>query len=168
MSEIIKYGLAVLVYLFFQVFLFNDLVLFHVATPFVFLLFLFTLPIHTPVPLQYVIAFATGMLVDMLGTPQAIGLHAFACVLAIGGRSQLLSIIGTSQSRNAQDLDLRSQNSTWYISFLLPLIFIHHLAYFFLEDFTFQYFFHTLLKVISSTIYTFIICYLLTHLFYKK
>ncbi|MEM7369096.1 MAG: hypothetical protein AAF587_10895 [Bacteroidota bacterium] len=168
MSEILKYGVAFLIYLFFQVFLFTDLVLFQLATPFIFLLFLFMLPVDTPIPLQYVIAFVLGLLVDVLTTPQAIGLHAFSCLLAVGARSRLLPIIGTSQMRHVQELDLKSQNSTWYITFLLPLIFIHHLAYFFLEDFTFQYFFHTLLKVISSTIYTFIICYLLTHLFYKK
>ena len=168
MNDLIKYGLAGMLYLFFQLFLFNDLLLGGLATPFVFLLFLFMLPVATPMALQLILAFVLGLLVDLVSGPQAVGLHAFSCVLAIGSRSLLLNFITPTQVRSVNDINLSGQSSLWYLSLLLPLILVHHLAYFFLEDFSFRFFFSTLSKVLASSCYTFAISFILVHLFYRK
>mgnify|MGYP006266855573 CR=1 FL=1 len=168
MSDVIKYGLAGIGYLLLQVLLFNQLVLFQVATPFVFLLFLFTLPLDLSKTVLYLLAFGMGLLVDVLSESSATGLHAFACVLAVGARGFVLHAITSSNVRSGSDISIRNQNTIWLSSLLLPLIFIHHLTYFYLEALSVQHFFYTLLKVVSSTCYTFAIAILGAYLFYKR
>ncbi|MEM7656242.1 MAG: hypothetical protein AAF399_08960 [Bacteroidota bacterium] len=168
MTDLIKYGLAGILILFFQLFLFNDLELFGIATPFVFLTFLIMLPVNSPFPLQLALAFVIGLVMDLAAGPPALGLHAFSCVLLIGARHLLLPLITPTQVRSVEDIQMGNQTFIWYIGLFLPLIFLHHLAYFFLEDFSFRFFFSTFWKVISSTIYTFLVSMLLVQLFYRK
>lgn len=168
MSEIFRYVLASLIYLLLQVFLFNHLSLFQVATPFVFVLFLFTLPLDLNRTALYLLSFGVGLAVDVLSEGSATGLHAFACTLAISLRPSIINAISSSNVRSSTDISIRNQNTLWLTSLLLPLIFTHHLAYFYLEAMSLEHFFYTFLKVISSTIYTFSIAILLAYLFYKR
>jgi hypothetical protein len=168
MSDLIKYTLSLLVYLFLQVFLFNQLTIFQVATPFVFLLFLFTLPFDLSKTALYLLTFGVGLLVDVLSESSATGLHAFSGLLAISLRELVFNAITSSNVRSGSEISIRNQNTIWLVSLLLPLIFVHHLVYFYLEAMSFQHFFYTLLKVISSTAYTFSISLLIAYLFYKR
>ncbi|MEM9987511.1 MAG: hypothetical protein AAF804_20655 [Bacteroidota bacterium] len=168
MNEVLKYSVSWLIYLFFQVFLFNYLVLFQVATPFVFLLFVLTLPFDLPKYILYPLAFFMGLCVDIFSENLATGLHAFSALLVIGLRPYLLSLIASSNVRNVTEISFASQTNIWVASFLFPLIFIHHLAYFLLEAMTFSNFLYTLWKVVASSIYTFLWTFLLAFIFYKR
>ncbi|MFK7921433.1 MAG: hypothetical protein AB8H47_05725 [Bacteroidia bacterium] len=168
MSQILRYILAFLVYLVLQVGLFNHLGMFDVAMPFVFLLFLFSLPFDWPVPLVLLIAFATGFCVDALSTSTASGLHAFAGVFALGARQRVAALASGSNIRSISELNLRDQSAIWFVIYLLSLTFLHNLAYFFLEVLSFQDFFRTLVKIGASTLYTFLLCFALSFIFYKR
>jgi hypothetical protein len=160
--------MAGLLYLFFQFFLFNQLTLFRVAVPFVFLLFLFTLPFTLPTPALYLIAFMTGLVMDLFGETETVGLHAFSCLLAISLRGTVAELVTSSSYRGRAEISFRNQPLIWYVSILAPLILVHHLFYFFLEAFTFSGFFFTLLKVIASGLYTFAFCFIFSYLFYMR
>ncbi|MDX2249357.1 MAG: hypothetical protein SF052_21410 [Bacteroidia bacterium] len=164
----LRYIVAFGLYVFFQVAILNDLTLFHVATPFVFLVFLFTLPFSLPVPIVYIITFITGFVIDVFSDHTASGLHIFASLMAVAARSRIAIFVSTANYRSVDEITFRNQTAVWFVWYLLPLIFIHHLTYFFLESFSFQYFFLTMLKVVSSTLYTFFISYILCYLFYQK
>ncbi|MCB0835881.1 MAG: hypothetical protein KDE26_05760 [Bacteroidetes bacterium] len=168
MNQILSHILAFAAYVFLQVTLQEELVLFRVAIPFFFIIFLFTLPFSIPQPVTYLIAFGMGLTIDMFSDHAASGVHAFSALLAIAARGRLAEIISTTNFRNLTDISFKNQTPAWYASYLLPLIFIHHFSYFFLEAFTFQYFFFTLLKIFCSTIYTFLIGYALCYLFYSR
>ena len=168
MGRIIWNIIAFVLYLFLQVTLQEEMVLFQVATPFFFIIFLFTLPFNTPLPVLYLIAFGMGLTVDVFSWQTTNGIHAFSALMAISLRGRLAELISTTNFRNLSEISFQNQSVTWYVSYLLPLIFIHHFFYFFLEAFTFQYFFFTLVKILSSTIYTFVIGYALCYLFYSK
>lgn len=168
MNSLLKYILAGLGYLFFQVVLLNHMDILGVAIPFVFILFLFTLPFDTPQPVLYLTAFFMGLSVDILSETYATGLHTFSSLLAMGFRNRWVEIVSSSNFRNLGEISLANQSPLWYVSFLLPLIFIHHLAYFYLEAFTLAHFFFTLLKVVSSTLYTFFISFILCYIFYNR
>ncbi|WNJ16711.1 hypothetical protein [Pontibacter sp. G13] len=168
MSGVFNRILACILYLLAQVFLFNDMTLFQVATPFVFLLFLFTLPMATSTAVLYLVTFGFGITMDILSENVATGLHTFSALLAMGVRRPIVAMTASSNIRNAGDVNFASQGSLWWASFLLPLIFVHNFSYFLLEAFSFDGFFHTLWKVVASTLYTFVICYMLAYLFYKK
>lgn len=168
MNQIFRYILAFLVYLVLQVGFFNHLGLVDVAMPFVFLLFLFTLPFDWPVPLVLFGAFVMGFTVDALSTSTASGLHAFAAVFAVGARQRVAAIASGSNIRSISELSLRDQSAIWFVIYLLSLIFLHNLAYFFLEVLSFQDFFRTLVKIGASTLYTFLLCFALSFIFYKR
>ncbi|MEM6342814.1 MAG: hypothetical protein AAF927_03005 [Bacteroidota bacterium] len=168
MNQIFRYILAFLVYLVLQVGLFNHMGIFDVAMPFVFLLFLFSLPFDWPVPLVLVIAFATGFMVDALSTSTVSGLHAFAGVFAVGARERVAALASGSNIRGVSELNLRDQSAIWFVIYLLTLTFLHNLAYFFLEVLSFQDFFRTLIKIGASTLYTFLLCFVLSYIFYKR
>jgi hypothetical protein len=56
----------------------------------------------------------------------------------------------------------------WYITYAGSLILIHHFFFFYLEVFRFSEFFRTFLKVILSSIGTFVLVYLMQFLVYVK
>lgn len=168
MNDLLKYGLSLLLYVFFQIFLFNELEIFNLAVPHVFLLFLLMLPLNIARPSLYLIAFGIGFLVDILSDGAVTGLHAFSCVLVMGIREVVARILSASNFRNLEDLDFKVQNGLWYLGYLLPLIFIHQIAIHFLEALSFQNFFYKLLQISVGTTFTFLICYILVILFYKR
>ena len=168
MNQIFRYIIAFVLYLIFQVGLFDHLGVLDVAMPFVFLLFIFTLPFDWPVMVIYLIAFGTGLFVDILSDSNASGLHAFAAVFAVGPRERLAAMASGSNFRSVSELNLKDQSSLWFAIYLGSLILFHNLAYFFLEAMSFGNFFYTLLKVFTSTFYTFLICFLLSFIFYKR
>lgn len=168
MNSIVKYTLSLIVFVLAQVLLLNNLTLLQVATPFLFLMFLFMLPLNIPQPIMFLIAFGTGLAVDLLSVNYANGLHAFAAVLAVGVRLPVARLVGGSNLRSASEISLDDQSMVWYASFLFPLIFIHHTAYFLLEAYTLAGFGFTLLKIVSSSIYTFLLCYLICFIFYRN
>ena len=97
------------------------------------------------------------------------GLLSFSCVLMMSIRLTWVETITTRIAfRGNEDVFLKTQPFTWYINYLFPLILVHHIAYYLLEAFGFQNFGTTLLKIGTSTIFTFIFCLLLTILLYSK
>jgi hypothetical protein len=57
---------------------------------------------------------------------------------------------------------------SWYLSYAGILIFAHHLFLFYLEVFRFDEFFRTLLRVILSSLGTFLLIYLIQFLFFSR
>ena len=166
MRSISRYIIAFGLLLLFQVFLFNRLTLFRTASPFIFPLFIFMLPLQMPRMLLYFLAFGMGLLVDIVSGMY--GLHAFSMVFAAGLRDSVVALTTSTGIRELNDFAFYDQRMGWYAIYLLPLFFIHHLAYFLLESFSFQQMGLTLLKTISSTAYSFIIGYLICIVFYKR
>jgi hypothetical protein len=56
----------------------------------------------------------------------------------------------------------------WFLTYTVPLIFIHHLVLFFVEAGGLHMFFFTLLKVIFSTILTFVVLVITQFIFYRS
>ncbi|MEL6193705.1 MAG: rod shape-determining protein MreD, partial [Bacteroidota bacterium] len=66
MGRIISYGLAFVVYLLFQVLFFNHIILFKIATPHIFVLFVIFLPLDMSRILEFFVAFLAGLFLDLL------------------------------------------------------------------------------------------------------
>lgn len=168
MGNIFSYVLAALLYIFLQLFLLNHLDIVGLPTPYLYLLFLFLLPIDIPKPFLYLIAFGLGMIIDVFSDNAITGLHAFSALLAIGLRPRVLQVLGASGARGMDEFTFENQGMLWYIGYLLPLVFVHHLAYYFLESMTLGHFFSTLLDAIQGTLFTTALCYLVCVVFYRR
>lgn len=154
-----------------QVFLANQMVLYDVATPYIFLLFLFFFPIDSPKAVQYLVGFGVGLIVDWLSLQGPLGLHAFCATLMMGIRLPVLGLIGSSTgvaSRGTTDIRLENQQRLWYATFFLPLIFVYVFCYIFLEAMAFTPFWQLIWKVVTTTVYTLSLCLILTYLFFQR
>lgn len=163
----LSYIFTFFLYIIFQVYLFDELTLFGVSSAHVFLLYLFMLPVETPLFILYLVTFLMGLTIDSLSNTYLNGLHAASALIAIALRPYILQTL-TANYRSKNEISLRNQNYLWYAGYLLSLFFIHHVFYYFLEAFSFKNFFFTWLKILASTFYSFLIGFLLCVLFYKK
>ena len=156
--------LSFFVYLLVQALIFNKFVLFGTAHAYVYIGFLLTLPIEIATIPGMLIGLAMGLGVDAF--MNTFGLHAAASVLLMYVRPMLLS--GLTPQGGYPSGALPRPNFlglTWFMSFALPLIFIHHLTVFLIEYGDWSLFWSTLVKALASTGYSFLLILLIQYLF---
>lgn len=145
--------LSFFIFLFYQVLILQNVVLFHTAFCFLYVLFLLLLPVETNPLALMGIGFALGFMVDMFY--ESIGLHAFACVLIMYIRNYWLNSItpqGGYDSNASPSMTLGGFQ--WFVVYSLPMVFLHHLILFFMEAGGLNMFWFTLWKAIASTLFT--------------
>jgi len=152
------------IYLLYQVLILQNVVLFHTAFCFLYVVFLLSLPVETNPLALMGIGFLMGFLVDMFY--QSLGLHAFACVLIMYVRNYWLNSMtpqGGYDSNAAPSLAMGGLQ--WYLVYTMPLVFLHHCILFFVEAGGFGMFWFTLWKVIISTFFTTLVILIAQFLF---
>lgn len=116
------------------------------------------------------ISFIFGLLIDMIY--HSIGLHAFASVLMVYSRSFLLNLFLPLNSQKAStQLTLAQLGGRQFTIFALPLILIHHAAWFFLDASDISLFFAIIRKLFVSVLLTYVavvITQIITSLFNKQ
>ncbi|NOS57266.1 MAG: Rod shape-determining protein MreD [Cyclobacteriaceae bacterium] len=150
-------------YLILQVLLLKNLVLFNTSFCFLYVAFILLLPVEMNNLLLMLIAFLLGFSVDIFYN--SLGLHAMALVLVAYLRNYWLATItpqggydiGTPPTLSANGLQ-------WFLVYSLPLVFVHHLVLFFVEASGFAMFWYTMLKAISSLLFTMTVMLLLQYL----
>lgn len=145
-----------LVYFLLQVVILKDIVLFGSAFCFIYVGFLLLLPLNLGRLFPLVIGFTMGVLVDLFY--DSIGVHAAASVFLMYLRNIW---INTLTPRAGYEINKTVSPSTmglgWFTSYSLPLLLLHHLLLFFIEAGSFSLFNYTLLKIISSAVFTYVI-----------
>lgn len=132
-----------------------------------YILFIILLPFETPKLLLLLISFLLGCTIDLFHDSS--GLHASACTLMAFARYYILKYMSPREGYEAtlkptvDDMGLQ-----WFITYAGSLVLIHHFFFFYLEVFRFSEFFRTFLRVILSSIGTFVLIYLIQFLFYTK
>ncbi|MGK7397033.1 MAG: Rod shape-determining protein MreD [Candidatus Cyclobacteriaceae bacterium M3_2C_046] len=155
------------VYVVLQVLIMKNIVLFDRAFCFIYVAFLLLLPLESgKLPLIF-LGFITGLIIDVFY--DSLGIHTAASVLIMYLRPYWMNVITTKGSEeNVYSPTLRNMGFEWFVTYALPLIFIHHLALFFIEAGGFHMVLFTFTKVILSTLLTFIFIVIFQYLFYPK
>jgi hypothetical protein len=97
-----------------------------------------------------------------------LGIHTAACVLVAFLRPHIINILTPRGGYDAgTQISFSSLGFQWLVTYASLLILIHHLALFFLESWGFHIFFFTLLKAISSALFTLVVFLLFQYLFYS-
>lgn len=136
-----------------QVLLFKNVVLFHTAFCFIYLLYLLTFPVETNPLVLMVIAFALGLGVDIFY--DSVGLHAMASVFMVYLRGYWLNRITPQGGYDRNSVPTLAMNGMqWFIVYALPLVLLHHSILFFAEVGSTAYFWFTFFKVLMSTLFT--------------
>ena len=140
-------------YLAIQIIVVRNLVLFDVAFCYVYIAFILLLPIELSVMTAMLLAFGSGLLVDIFYN--TLGIHAAASVFIMFIRQRWLTFL---TPRGGYDIGIAATPQAlglrWFVTYAFPLIVIHHGLIFFIEVATFQLFGYTLAKILASAIFT--------------
>tara|TARA_R110002124_G_scaffold265785_2_gene432667 strand:- start:421 stop:924 length:504 start_codon:yes stop_codon:yes gene_type:complete len=165
LRQIIQAVQLVIIYLILQIFFMRNLVLFNYAFSFVYIAIILLLPIETDRLYLLIIGFLVGLLVDFFSNTY--GIHAAATVLIAYARPILLNYQIESKGLDRVGIGIRAQGLPAFVSYVLPLIFIHNCVLFLLEMNNVGMIFYSTIRIVASTVLTFIFI-LVLELFSKR
>jgi hypothetical protein len=141
-----------------QAVIFNNLVLFNCAMPFVFIYFIIALPATLNTNWSMTVAFLIGLAVDVFSNTY--GINAMACTLLSFMRKPLFHLyVSRDEDLAGQRPAMRTMGSSTFMKYALTMILVYCIFALTIEAFTFFNFLRLLLRIVSSTLYTFIIIY---------
>ncbi len=159
-QSILKIAGSIVIYLILQVFILRNLVFFDVAFCFVYLSVIIFLPSNTPTSTALIIAFLTGLAVDMFYNTA--GLHASALLLVAFVRGFVLKVLFPSRGlENEIVISVEGMGIERFVRYIVVMTFIHNLYLFFLEAGSFNFFLNTSLKVIATLVFSSIVTFLI-------
>ena len=149
-----------------QVAVLNNIQFSGFVNPFLYISFIMILPVRIPKALLLIIAFVTGLLIDVF--TDTMGMHAAACILMAYVRPSLLKLMAPREGYEAESYpSVRELGFTWFLIYASALTFIHHLLLFNIEVFRFSEFFTTLFRVLLSSFATILLIMISQYLFGK-
>ena len=135
--------------------------------PYIYPLIILLLPLSVPSWLIMSIAFFTGLGIDMF--TNTIGLHASALVAMAFFRSTVLRILTPIHGYDQHDQPfLGYMGWRWFLTYASLLFVIHHVVFFFIEIFSFQFLGSTLLKILLSSVISIVLAVIFEMIFYKS
>ena len=156
-----------IIYAALQVLLMHNLILFNKAFCFIYIAFLLLLPFDMDRIVQMILGFMIGLVIDIFY--DSLGIHIAASVLLMYIRPYWLNVVlGKDTGDNINLPVLRNMGFESFTLYILPLIFVHHTALFYIEAGGFQMFFFTLVKTLLSTLLTYTLIVIFQYLFYPK
>jgi hypothetical protein len=153
-----------IIYLLYQVMILQNVVLFHTAFCFLYVLYLILLPVEMNPLVLMGMGFLMGFSVDMFY--ESAGLHAFASVFIMYVRNPWLNSLTPQGGYDSNSVPSVAMNGVqWFLVYAVPLIFLHHALLFYIEAGGFGMFWYTLWKVLTSTIFTTVVILVAQFLF---
>ena len=150
-----------------QVLLLDNIHLHGLFNPYIYMLFIFMLPIETPVWLVLVLGFFSGWVIDFYSHSGAI--HASASVMTASVRPALLRLLKPAAGYQPEDRpSASSMGFLWFFTYCSILIFIHHLWLFVVESFSFTQVVFVIQKLVISSAISIVIIISLQYLFYRR
>lgn len=148
-----------------QVLVLNNIQLSGYINPYLYIIFIITLPFEIPGWLLLALGFSLGMVVDVFSnTP---GMHASATVFMSFLRPFVLRFFAPRDDYQPGTLPTMAYYGTsWFLRYSILLILAHHAFLFFVEVFSITHFFSTLLRILTSAFFTLILI-LIAQLFSK-
>jgi hypothetical protein len=143
------------------------MVLFGTAFCFIYVGFILLLPLEVSTVFLIVIGFFTGLSIDVFYN--SLGVNAASATLIAYFRPFWLSTITPSAGyEDVRIPSLKVMGFSWFITYALPLIFLHHFTLFFIEAGEMYHLGLILKKTFFSTLFTFLILMIGQNLFYNR
>ena len=138
-----------------QVLLFDQLQLWGVCHPYVYILCLLMLPITLPNSIEMLIGAGVGLIMDVFCN--SLGVHMAACILIMFIRPYLIGSIINDKDRLKEQISLRSVGMEHLFRYVVILVLIHHLMVFLLAAWSWHHIGFVLLETLVSSIITILI-----------
>ena len=157
-KSIIQFILLCIVLVIAQAVIFNNLVLFSVAVPLVFIYIIISMPVTWSVNASMTIGFACGLAVDIFSDTQ--GMNALCCTLLSFMRKGIFHLyLQRDEDLSGLRPSLRTMDTTAYLKYMLSMVLVYCVLLFTVDAFAMFSVLRYFLCIVSSTIYTFLIIY---------
>ncbi len=152
-TEWLRYIISFILLVLFQTLLLNNIQLSGYINPYLYVLFILSLPFDVNKYALLFLSFFLGLCIDsFMGTT---GMHAAASVWLAFARQGVLRFL---KPREGYELTLRPRlqdmGFKWFFTYASLLVLAHHAFLFYLEAFRFNSFFSTAGRMISSWVFT--------------
>jgi len=152
-QDILRILFRFLVLMSVQVLVLNNVELGGYINPFLYVLFLLTLPVKIPKVLLLLVAMVTGLTIDMF--QNTMGMHASACLVLAFFRPGWLKIIAPRDGYDTEAIpSIRQFGFRWFLAYSAVLVFLHHFILFYIEVFRMSEFMNTFLRILLSSVVT--------------
>ena len=154
-NVIIKHSIRFILFIFLQVFIFNNILFMGYINPYVYLFFIILLPYNkSNKNLNLILALVTGLIIDAF--QNSMGMHAFTCVLIAYIRISILYRLVPQLKNKSQtmiEVSIKEFGVQICVIYTTLLVFIHHLVLFTIEAFRFDIG-NILLRTMASALIT--------------
>jgi rod shape-determining protein MreD len=153
LQNIIRFVLLVLA----QVLILNNIQFNGFVNPYLYVLFVLSLPVRTAKWVVLGLAFALGLIIDAFSN--TMGMHAFATVLMAFLRAPVINLFTSLDEGSNPDPSFHSFGIGAYIRYAVALVLVHNITLFTLEAFNFINFGAILLKIALSSLITLLLVF---------
>lgn len=113
-----------------QVLLFNQLQLWGICHPYIYVLCLLMMPITLPHSMDMLLGAAVGLVMDVFCN--SLGIHTSVCVLIMFVRPYLIGLIVNDKDRLNEQISLRAVGMEALVKYVVVLVLVHHFLVFLL------------------------------------
>ena len=139
-----------------QVLILNNIKFLGFINPYLYILFILTLPLNINKALFLVIAFLLGFSIDVFSN--TLGIHAFATVFVAFFRNQTVKLFIPREDNYEMLIpSMSSFGIGQFVKYAVVMVLIHHLVLFAIEAFTFHAFWLLLSRFFFNSIFTLIL-----------
>jgi len=136
----------------FQVLVLNNIQFLGYINPYLYILFILSLPYQTPQWLTLLLGFGLGLTIDTFSN--TMGMHAFAVVMVAFLRGGIIKLFTAIEEGNNPTPSFHTFGVSAYIKYVVVMVLIHHATLFLLEAFNFSNFWIIVFKITLSTLLT--------------
>ncbi len=152
-NQLPRYLFNFVVFVLLQVLLLNNIQFSGYVNPYLYVLFIITLPFPTPKWLLLLLGMVTGITIDVF--MNTFGLHAAATVFMAYMRPGVLTLIAPRDGYETGKLPVPAHYGyLWFIKYAVLMVLLHHLFLFIVEAFSFAMFWDTLWKSVVSSFFS--------------
>ncbi|MBP6609915.1 MAG: rod shape-determining protein MreD [Paludibacter sp.] len=138
-----------------QVLVLNNIQFLGFVNPYIYVLFILSLPARTPRWFVLILGFILGLAIDTFSN--TLGMHTAATVLIAYARSFVIKLFTSIDEGNNPIPSFHSFGVGAYVKYTFVMVVLHHSSLFFLESFSFSNFWLVFFKIILSSAITILI-----------
>ena len=155
-----RLAVSVVVFVLLQVLVMNNIHLFGIVVPFIYLYSILKLPIDIPRSGVILISFFAGLAIDAFSN--TFGIHAAACSLIGFIRTPLLDrFVDVREMPEGSVPSYRLFGLGRFVRYAVLLVSIHHVALFVIESFTLFQPLLMIMRILSSILFTLLLIFIL-------
>lgn len=138
-----------------QVLLFDQLQLWGVCHPYIYIICLLMMPITLPHNAEMVIGAVVGLIMDVFCN--SLGIHTASCILLMFIRPYLIGAVVNDKDRLNEQISLRSIGMEALIKYVAIMVVVHHLTVFMLAAWSWHHLGFVLLETVVSSAITILV-----------